>query len=1226
MLGALWFAGTGTALRTLAARAVESSAGRLTLEDVRGSLYGPLRVGRFVFEHGRQRIEGRELHLDWAPRELLWQRTVVVRVLALQSLSIDTGGPAAAPPQLPSTLRLPLRVEIRRASVDTLAVASAGVRHEFSALTLALQTRDRELHARASAKTPWGLGEAELTLADGAPYALGGSAALRRDDGLHPYAVRATLTGTLAALLVSATGNAGGAGAELRASIAPLARTPLQQATLRLERVDARRFAEELPRTEIGAQIALRAQGDDAYAGEVKLANRLPGSIDRSRAPLRAAQFTFQGAPEALELEGVRLDFGDAGSFTGAGGLRQGGLKLDLRTTAFDLRGIYSQLTATRLAGSLRLDLQDGAQTVQADLRQGAYNVRVDAARRGDAVEIRSANVSVAGGELAFSGAISLVQARSFNARGSFSHFDPSRLGDYPAARINGSFSARGHASPTPEAALEFSTSDSRLRGYLLRGEGRARVSAQRIWASDIELELGANRVSARGAFGAPGDSMDWRIKGGDLGALAAQLSGSLSASGTLAGTVAEPSGSLRARGRNLVWAGKHRVAEFSAEGKINQGIDGPLTLAASLRGYRSAALNIEAASVAAKGRRGEHELKLSARNAGIDARAALAGGWSAATGWSGRILSLENRGRYALALETPASLAFHGADFALGPAALKFARGTVRVEEFSRRGGGLSSAGTLSGIDSRALLALLDRPLDVSSTLTLGGRWKLAAAQAINGQLDLRREQGDLSVHSEPATAVGLTRLAFSATATDDRLSAKLEAAGAVLGTISVGARTTLARDGGSVGLSGNSGLSFDAQLELPSLAWATPLLGARMAVDGRVKAQINGEGTMARPRLSGNLTADGLKFEFPEQGVYLKDGVLLARLLEDRLLLDRIALRGGEGTIEGRGSIAWKSGKASTGIELKASKLEVTKRLDRHLVLSGKAKVTLEDARVHATAMLKADLGEIALPKGDTPTLSEDVVVLGRDGDEPKKIRPLAVDFDLDLDLGEKFHLIGKGIDATLAGAVRVRASSGAPVAASGSIRVSKGSYSAYGQRLTIERGILNFTGPLDNPGLDIVALRKKQPVEAGVAVRGTVLAPRISLVSRPSVPDSEKLSWLILGRGMDSANPGDLALLQAAAGALLARGDSVMLQDRIAHAAGLDEVALSGSGGLETTVLSLGKRLSSQVYLTFEQGLAAATHLVKINYTLTPRLSVRAQTGNESALDAFYTFSFK
>jgi translocation and assembly module TamB len=314
---------------------------------------------------------------------------------------------------------------------------------------------------------------------------------------------------------------------------------------------------------------------------------------------------------------------------------------------------------------------------------------------------------------------------------------------------------------------------------------------------------------------------------------------------------------------------------------------------------------------------------------------------------------------------------------------------------------------------------------------------------------------------------------------------------------------------------------------------------------------------------------------------------------------------------------------------VALTAKELEVLRHLDRHLVISGDAQASLQGGSVHASARLRADRGEITLPGTDAPTLSSDVVVLGSEGDTGTKKSHFAADMDLDLDLGEQFRMKGRGLDARLAGAVKVRAKTGAPPTASGSIRVAQGSYSAYGHQLAIDRGILNFAGPLDNPGLDIVALRKQQAVEAGVAIRGTALAPQISLVSNPPVPDSEKLSWLVLGHGMEGANRNDLGLLQTAAGVLLARGESVTLQNRIASTTGLDEISLgggSGGSGLESAVLTLGKRLSSRAYLTVEQGLGASMRLVKISYALTPRVSVRAETGSDSAVDVFYTFSFK
>ena len=41
-------------------------------------------------------------------------------------------------------------------------------------------------------------------------------------------------------------------------------------------------------------------------------------------------------------------------------------------------------------------------------------------------------------------------------------------------------------------------------------------------------------------------------------------------------------------------------------------------------------------------------------------------------------------------------------------------------------------------------------------------------------------------------------------------------------------------------------------------------------------------------------------------------------------------------------------------------------------------------------------------------------------------------------------------------------------------GTVSTVGGSYRGYGQSLVIERGVVNFQGPLDAPGLNIVALR--------------------------------------------------------------------------------------------------------------------------------------------------------
>jgi translocation and assembly module TamB len=100
----------------------------------------------------------------------------------------------------------------------------------------------------------------------------------------------------------------------------------------------------------------------------------------------------------------------------------------------------------------------------------------------------------------------------------------------------------------------------------------------------------------------------------------------------------------------------------------------------------------------------------------------------------------------------------------------------------------------------------------------------------------------------------------------------------------------------------------------------------------------------------------------------------------------------------------------------------------------------------------------------------------------------------------------------------------------------------------------------------------------------------------------------------------------MLQAAAGALLARGRETPIDQRLARALGLDEVALRGTGEVASQVVALGKRLSDRLYISFEQGIgAAASALVKLDFTLTQRVSLRAETGTSSGLGVFYRFSW-
>ena len=196
------------------------------------------------------------------------------------------------------------------------------------------------------------------------------------------------------------------------------------------------------------------------------------------------------------------------------------------------------------------------------------------------------------------------------------------------------------------------------------------------------------------------------------------------------------------------------------------------------------------------------------------------------------------------------------------------------------------------------------------------------------------------------------------------------------------------------------------------------------------------------------------------------------------------------------------------------------------------------------------------IDFTRSDAPTLGDDVEVVRRPviavtpatpgASAPSaSVTPIGtgapatrkVALDLRVGMGEKLRIRGRGLDAGLRGELHLTTAANGRLLVDGSLSTVDGTYQAYGQKLTIDRGILTFTGPVENPRLDIEATRPDVDVRVGVMVTGSALTPRIRLFSEPEMSDLDKLSWLVVGRASEGVNGADTALLQRAALGLLA-----------------------------------------------------------------------------------------
>ncbi|MDX1481360.1 MAG: translocation/assembly module TamB domain-containing protein, partial [Woeseiaceae bacterium] len=285
----------------------------------------------------------------------------------------------------------------------------------------------------------------------------------------------------------------------------------------------------------------------------------------------------------------------------------------------------------------------------------------------------------------------------------------------------------------------------------------------------------------------------------------------------------------------------------------------------------------------------------------------------------------------------------------------------------------------------------------------------------------------------------------------------------------------------------------------------------------------------------------------------------------------------------------------------------------------------LVLDDRTATATGQLdvpKADITVNSVPETAVRP-SGDVTVHGeRTADETTQ-RSIRV--NVVVGLGDAVQLNAFGLSTGVEGRVRIRGGSREPYTGNGSLSLKDGRYKAYGQDLEIESGELVFNGRLDNPQLDVRAVRRieAEDVVAGIRLSGTPRQLRSEVYSDPSMRDAEVLSYLLTGRSISSRDAEDDDLLNSAAFALgLSQAGSITSQIR--GDLGLD--TLSVEGGSESGRIVAGKRFGDRLLVEYGYGIIDQLGTLLLRYQLNNRLVLESRTGTVSELDLVYSVKKK
>ncbi len=282
-----------------------------------------------------------------------------------------------------------------------------------------------------------------------------------------------------------------------------------------------------------------------------------------------------------------------------------------------------------------------------------------------------------------------------------------------------------------------------------------------------------------------------------------------------------------------------------------------------------------------------------------------------------------------------------------------------------------------------------------------------------------------------------------------------------------------------------------------------------------------------------------------------------------------------------------------------------------------------------ISATAQGMDIRGDVLIPYGhvliqqlppSTLTNSPDLVIHSAAA-ENASVYPVTL--DIRAKIKEHIELDVIGLKADLAGGIQLKQLRDQNLQGFGELSLMDGSYEIYGQQLNIAEGELTFTGALDNPRLNVKANRKSisGEVVAGVELGGTVNNLQSRLYSEPALPEIEKLSYIMTGRGIDNSGNLDGESLKQAA-IILGLNQSSPIFNQIQNQFGIDVLTVRESAATADTVVEAGKKINDKLYVSYNQGLFNRLGFWVLKYRINQFLNLQSTQGEDQSIELVYT----
>jgi translocation and assembly module TamB len=1219
VLGVWWLVGSASGLRFALARAQGFTDNALTIEHAEGRLAGPLDLAGVRYRDGKgMDVRVARAHVDLSFGSLLRKRA---HVYNLTTDGIDVALPPSQPEpdttSEPFSLEPPLDIVLDKVKVGHVKVTQAGQPvFESNSLDLVGSWTSKGIALQTLAlRAPDGQADLGGTLAVGKGYKGDGKASFRWKLGDIDYAgdLEAHSDGAKAHTIVKLT----------LPFVAQVDANLVQSGDFAwTAKIDAPRFD---PKPLIGDSslqalgVALQGSGD-RYHGN------LTGDVDLNDyavrlTPVKAA---FDHEYKQLTLDELTVSSPQVkGSLTARGTVQLAAqpVSADLALNWKDVL-VPANVAGQDLASVGQLTFKGSADAYHAagdvDIgppgHVGKFTLDVDG--KPDAIAMHTVALKQPNGNLAASGTLTLRPQLAWNVELKGERFDPSQLlAEWPGA-LNLDIATEGQmAKDGPLGTLDLRRLDGTLRQRQLRGSGKLTLKPNEVVNGTLDVASGGSTIHLD-ARGDTANDATLNLAIASLGDWLPDAGGRIQGDISAKGNVPKLAVKANVRGNALVYAGQ-KVDAVTVDADIPD---------VSMPGGKvdivgthvvSGGLVFDRLSVKANGTQDKHQLSIDAMGRPLAADLQLSGSLRDGA-WNGTLstLNIDYQGLPRWRLQNASQLAYKDGAASLGDLCLTAGEPLLCVAAKQDKGGNLDASYRLRQVPLALIMTAAeasDSPMRADGIIEGDGSIRRTAAGALSGQANITSAHGSVAYtdRSENPLLVYDNLVANAQLSPDNQhvtVRASLNKGGTLDGNVSIsGAQQAL---GGTVAL------------HLTDLGVIELFTSELADVKGGLDANFNLGGTIAAPAITGQALVAGFATEVPSAGLKLKDGRISVTTTDAKNYAVDGTIASGDGTLGIKGTAALGAG-AQIRLGVQGSKFTAVDIPAAKAIVSPDITIVQDAKGMNVTGKLNIDLADVnveRLPGAGATKASPDVVVVD-DKQQEAAAEASPISADIRVDLGQKVHLVGFGIDGRITGQLDVRERPGRATTGQGQIGVD-GTYKAYGQDLKIQQGQLLFAStPIDNPRLNIRAARTLNPnatiddgQTVGLYVSGTAQRPILTVFSNPVMEQSDALSYLVTGKPLSQVSGGEGNMVGAAAQALgSAAGD--LLAKSVGSKIGVDDIGVSSNDALGgTSAFTVGKYLSPRLYLSYGVGLFEPGQVITLRYIFSKKWNFEAQNATE------------